>query len=111
MSISNFDQPFIESYFEDSFCEFVSDIFVNLQKKNKNYRNIIDEKEKLLNQYPNLRKLLEDYQSMELSKEEVSALSQILSLIDDKRILQEKELFLMGIREAYFIFKKTKIIK
>lgn len=29
MSISKFDDPFIETYFEDYFGEFISDIFVN----------------------------------------------------------------------------------
>ena len=109
MSISKFDEPFIETYFEDYFGEFISDIFVNLKKKNKEYKNIIAEKEKLLNQYPNLRKLIEDDESMALSEEEVSALSKVLCLFDDKRIIQEKELFLRGIREAYFFFKKPKI--
>ena len=78
MSISKFDEPFIETYFEDYFGEFISDIFVNLKKKNKEYKNIIAEKEKLLNQYPNLRKLIEDDESMALSEEEVSALSKVL---------------------------------
>ena len=73
--------------------------------------DIIAEKEKLLNQYPNLRKLIEDDESMALSEEEVTALSKVLCLFDDKRIIQEKELFLRGIREAYFFFKKTKIIE
>ena len=111
MSISKFDQPFIETYFEDYFGEFISDIFVNLKKKNAEYKNIIAEKEKLLNQFPNLRKLIEDDKSMALSEEEVSALSKVLCLLDDKKIIQEKELFLRGIQEAYYFFKRTKIIE
>lgn len=111
MSIYKFDEPFIETYFENDFSEFVSDIFVNLKKQNKDYKNIIAEKERLLNQFPNLRKLIEDDQSMALSEEEVSALSEVLCLLDDKRIIQEKELFLRGMREAYYFFKRTKIIE
>lgn len=111
MSISKFDQPFIETYFEDYFGEFISDIFVNLKRTNKEYKNILAEKEKLLNQFPNLRKLIEDDQSMALSEEEVSALSKVLCLLDDKKIIQEKELFLRGVREAYYFFKRAKIIE
>ncbi len=111
MSISKFDQPFIETYFEDYFGEFISDIFVNLQKKNSRYKNITSEKEKILNEFPKLRKLIEDDECMALSEEEVSALSKVLCLLDDKKMIQEKELFLRGIREAYYFFKRTKIIE
>ena len=111
MSIIKFDLPFIETYFEDYFGEFISDIFINLKNKNSEYKNALSERENILRNFPNLRKIIDDDESISLSKEEVSALIKFLSLLDDCKTIQEKELFLRGIREAYCLFRRTKIIK
>lgn len=105
------NETFFYNYFEDSFGEFVSDMFVSLRKRDKEYKEFLEEKEKLLDSFTNLRGILEDDETMELSKNEVSALIQYLFLQDDQRMIEERELFLRGMLEAYSFFKKFKIIK
>ena len=82
-----------------------------VKKTNRKYQDNCVKQAKLLDNFPSIRKIIEDDVSCELSKEEVSALIQYLSLLDDKRMLEEKELFFKGGGEAYFYFKRIGIVK
>ena len=101
---------FFDNY-SDFFYEYVSSVCVNLKKTNKKYQESCLKESKLLDNFPRIRKIVEDDASCELSKEEVSALIEYLSLRDDKRMLEEKELFFRGSGEAYFYFKRIGIFK
>jgi len=101
---------FFDNY-NDYFYEYVSNVCVNLKKTNRKYQDSCVKQAKLLDNFPSIRKIIEDDVSCELSKEEVSALIQYLSLLDDKRMLEEKELFFKGGGEAYFYFKRIGIVK
>lgn len=106
-----FDETFIQKYCEDCFVEFVSDISLNLKKNNKTYRMIQEKKEKIQCDFPKLRKLIEDNECESLTKEEVTALGMYLHLIKEAKWEEEKELFLMGMREFYYLFKLLQIIE
>lgn len=108
--MTNTIKGFFDKY-DECFSEYVSDLFVNLNKTNSIYQNIQREISKTLNNFPRIREIIEDNKSYGLSKEEVMALAKYLSLLDDKRIIEEKELFFKGGGEAYYYFKKMGIIK
>ena len=101
---------FFDNY-NDYFYEYVSNVCVNLKKTNKKSQDSCIKQAKILDNFPRIRKIVEDDASCELSEEEVSALIQYLSLLDDKRMLEEKELFYKGAGDAYFYFKRIGIIK
>lgn len=106
-----FDETFIRNYCEDSFCEFVSDVCVRLKRNNMSYRLAQEKMEKLQCDFPKLRKIIEDNESEELTKEEAEALGKYLRSADDARWEEAKELFLVGMRESYYLFKLLRIIK
>lgn len=106
-----FDETFIRNYCEDGFREFVSDVCVRLKRNNISYKTAKEKMEKLQCDFPKLRKLIEDNESEELSKTEVEALGKFLQSSDDARWEEAKELFLMGMRESYYLFKLLRIIK
>ena len=75
-----FDETFIRNYCEDSFGEFVSDVCVRLKRNNMSYRLAQEKMEKLQCDFPKLRKIIEDNESEELTKEEAEALGKILAI-------------------------------
>lgn len=101
---------FFDNY-DDCFYKYVSDIFVNLRKNNKHYQEFSLAESELLNQFPKIRRVIEDEESYDLTKEEVNAFIKVLSLKDSKKMLEEKELFFKGGKEAYYYFTKMGIIK
>lgn len=106
-----FDETFIKNYCENNFAEFVSDSFVFLKESNSRYKSYIEQKSKILNEFPNIREMLENDDICDLKKEEVKALKSYLNLEDDCREMEEKEMFLRGMKEAYYLFKKLKLLK
>lgn len=106
-----FDETFIKDYCEDCFNEFVSDISVTLEKENMDYKKTLEEMEKILCDFPNLRRTLEDCEYLSLNEKEVKALVNYLQLLDRIRHIEEREIFLVGMKEAYYLFKRLKIIQ
>lgn len=106
----NLDKTLID-YCDSIFEEFMSDMFVKLEKKSKDYQTLKNKEEKLLNKYPDLRNIIEDRESMDLTKEEVSALINILGIMDDIRMIEEKELFVNGMKECCNVLKKLELLK
>ena len=102
------------SFFEldgSEFSELISDLYVNILKNNLEYSKITNKKEKILEGFPKLRKILENKEVIEISKEECNNLIKILNLKEEMKIIEEKELFFLGGRESYNYFKKIGIIK
>lgn len=105
------DRTFMEGYFEDVFGEYESDCLVSFRQENAEYNNLLDEKEKILSAFPNLRRIIEEEEAMPLTEAEVKALVEYLDLQLNQRGIESKEMFFKGICEAYHLFKRTKIIK
>lgn len=98
-------------YCNEFFGEFVSDLYVFLRENNNEYQELRDRREEILKRFPNLRSIFEDRNSMELTKDEVSSLTEILNIIDDMRTIQERELFLKGMQESCNLLGKLKMLK
>lgn len=95
----------------EEFAELVSDLFVKIRKNNLKYKAFIERKEKIMKANLKLRNILEDQEAVAISFEECEKLIEILTLKDDMRIVEEKELFFLGGKEAYNYFKNIDIIK
>ena len=105
------NETFLENYCDESFAEFVSDFQVTLGKKNRNYKELNKQKSQLLAKYPNVRKVVESDVCCNLSAKEATALSDYLNLMDSCSTIEQREIFLSGMKEAYYLFRKLNIIK
>lgn len=108
--ILEIDRDIIEPYY-DSFPQVKSDIFIDLKNKNSNYSTLLDEKEKILDKYPNLRDVIENDKIMQLSEEEIQGFIKLHNLWFDTKILEDHAIYLKGIESGYLIFKKIELIK
>lgn len=74
-----------------------------LERESETYRKIVKEEHTLLDQYPFLSMLTagdEITEGMELTVEEVRALSRFLALEDDRRAIEAMKYFMLGGRGA-----------
>lgn len=95
----------------ENFGEAVSDEFILLRKTNEIYKNKVQEEETILDSYPSLRDILEDFTAKELSVKECEMLIKVILSRDDRRIMEEKALFFLGGRECYNYLNKMNLIK
>lgn len=101
---------FFEKY-NDSLNEYFSDVLVTLKKKDCEYKDLCKKEDMLLKQFPALQSVIEDQKNHILSKEEINALIQFLSIDFDKKIKEYKEIFFAGGREAYYYFYNMDIMQ
>lgn len=109
--MEEFSETFIEGYCEERFDEFLSDSTFYLKKNNDEYKKLLDEKHNILDKCPNLVDILENEQEIELSAEESKYVRDFDLVMIDLSVLESKEMFIRGMREAYYLFKKMNIIK
>ncbi len=82
-----------------------------LKKSNSKYNLLLKNQSNIMNKNNRLADVLENHCLYPLSKNEVKALKKYLSLKEDIREIEEKEIFLQGMRESYFLFKKLNLLK
>lgn len=109
--MDNFDETFIKDYCEDNFAEYLSDILVRLKKSNPEYNLLLKKQSDIMNQNDRLADVFENHCLFALSKNEVRVLKKYLSLKEDSREIEEQEIFIQGMRESYFLFKKLDLLK
>ena len=102
------------SFFENCSTDFhfmISNISLELRKKDKDYQKIELENRMILNDFPNINNLLEEKEIDGLNKKECDALVRYL---DNTLYLKNKEfveIFLKGYKEAYFYFTRCNLLK
>lgn len=84
---------------------------VTLRNKNVEYKNLLDEVADIKINYPNLQMISEDTDDISLTKSDCKMIQKLFNLEPDIRNLEDKELFFVGGREAYFYFKNIGILK
>ena len=104
-------ETFYEEY-EDMFEEYLEDIRRTLRNNNEEYIKLQNEFHKILDKNENLVWILEgDIKDRNLSNDECFALSKLVQIYYDMQSIEEKEIFFLGSKEAYFFFKKIGILK
>lgn len=102
------------SFFENCSTDFhfmISNISLELRKKDKDYQKVELENRIILNEYPNINNLLEEREIDCLNKKECDAMVRYL---DNTLFLKNKEfveIFLKGYKEAYFYFTRCNLLK
>lgn len=102
---------FTDKYFNQYFDEFVSDILVNLRKNNSEYNEILLQKEELIKTNLLVKKVVEDDEIIMLNESEINALISYLFLTRKANLIEQKAIFLAGIKEAYSILNAIKIVE
>lgn len=109
--MDNFDETFIKDYCDDNFAEYLSYMLVRLKKNNPEYASLLKKQSNLMNKNDRLADVLENHCLFSLSKYEVKILKNYLSLKEDSREIEEKEIFIQGMRECYFLLRKLDLLK
>ena len=102
------------SFFDNyggEFFEHISFSEERLEKENIKYQKLCEEEEKIYNNNRRIRNFLEDNKKIFLSKYEQKLLRKLLDIRLAKEDYIRKEMFYVGLREAYFIFKKCQLLR
>lgn len=102
-------EGFFNKYSTDFYEYFDKHIVENVIKKG-GYKRLEDEIKKIKNKYPNLVILLEDREDVDLSYTDEKALNEILSLERKINIIELKESFKLGFKEAYIYFESMNML-
>ena len=104
-------ETFYEEY-EDMLEEYLEDIRRNLRNTNEKYIKLNKEFHEILDKNENLGWILEgDIKYRKLSNEECFALSKLVEIYTDMQSIEEREIFFLGGKEAYFLFKRIGALK
>ena len=95
----NSNDKFFYNYI-DSIMQFIEDNRFNIWSKRKDYKEITDKMRAIKNKYPNIRTFVDDRQVVDLTKEELKAVLEYISLDDDIERLEKIATFKLGIKEG-----------
>ena len=97
--------------FEEFFEELLKQITTDLLKNDYNYQNSIEKTVKIVEEYPNVRKVCEDKKAVALNIDETNVLIQYMTCCEYRNTIQNKKLLLLGGKYAYLILKKLDLLK
>ncbi|MBS5854358.1 MAG: hypothetical protein KIC56_03930 [Clostridium sp.] len=104
------EDSFFDKY-SDDFMDFIESHRVKKLLFNSEYKNIKDKISGIKKVYPNVINFLENNQTVTLNEEEQKAIFQILNLQGQLDLLEQKEVFKLGFKEAYIYFKSMNMLK
>lgn len=84
---------------------------MELKYNNSEYKELQDEVSKIMEKYPNLQLLFEDYKFINLNEEEFKMLQKLVSLHLQISGYEDRKIFFLGAKENYFYFKNIGILK
>lgn len=102
-------KSFLTAY-HDCFGELFGEVFYELEQNNKEYQEKQVKKNELLEQFPNLKDVVEMKKKISLSKEEVEALLKYLDIKMDLGIIEEVAIMYRGMKEEYMLLKNMGIL-
>jgi len=104
-------KTFFKEY-DDMLEQYIEDSIVKLKRTNPKYKSLYREFNKILEENENLAWILEgDFKGRNLSDKEYLLLPKLIKLYFDMQTIEEKEIFFLGCKEMYFIFKKIGVLR
>ncbi len=103
------DEGFFDTYSDDFWEYFDKHKVLNVLRKGE-YKKINQKICKLKEKYPNVIKFLEEKEQVELSKEEQETIWSILELHGELDVIELKEAFKLGFKEAYIYFESMDML-
>lgn len=96
--------------FTDDFMDYLEDNRTTRLRKREEYRKIEKKIDKIKDQNPNVRNLLENREKVKLSEKETTALLEVLELQGELDTIEYKETFKLGAREVIVFLKQMKLL-
>ena len=97
--------------FEEFYEELLKQITTDLLQNDYNYQNSVEKTIKIIEEYPNVKKVCEDEKAVALNIDETNALIQYMTCYEYRNTLQNQKLLLLGGQYAYLILKKLDLLK
>lgn len=98
-------------YCKSEFEEFTSHVSIDLEKKDKDYKKVVQRNKDILNKYPKIRDLFENNNPQVFNEEESLAIAEYYDNSVELRFKEYEEVFYKGFREAYYFFERGNMIK
>ena len=112
--LEKLNEEFLNQY-TDEWLDYFADYFENQRVSRIRLRHEYKEIEKdiceIKHKYPNVVTLLEDGENVKLNDEEEEAIIEILNLQEEINMIELKESFKLGFKEAYIYFKSMDMLK
>ena len=89
----------------------IDSVIVDLERNNLEYRNLRNKVRSILDKYENVSKVIDQDEVENLNSEECKMLQMVLQLRIEIEILEDREIYFLGGKQAYYYFRKTQIVK
>lgn len=103
------DEGFFNQYTDDFLDYFETHKVLNVMKS-KEYKKINQQICRLKEKYPNVILFLEDEENIDLNYTEEDVINKILKLQEELNIIELKEAFKLGFKEAYIYFESMNML-
>ena len=104
------DEGFFDQYTDD-FADYFENQRVMRIMLGSEYKKINKAICEIKDKHPNVTNFLEDEEIVKLNDEEEKAIIEILNLQEEINIIELKESFKLGFKEAYIYFKSMDMLK
>ena len=84
---------------------------MSLIDKNEEYKKLSKEFKKIMDTYPNLQLILDKDKEMNLNEIDCKMLQKLVNIYLEMTMYEEREIFFLGGKEAYYYFKNIGILK
>lgn len=92
------------------FNEYYKDRALKKLENREDYVALKNKKNKILDIFPQIRSFIEDEEPADFGQKETSAFYEIVSICEEMKLLELKEAFKLGAREAYIFFKEQDML-
>lgn len=103
----------IEGFYNEfnNIFEKIEDSKGELKQRDGEYRKMREEYYKIMDKYPNLQLMFEDDVQFQLNKDECNALCNVVRLHANMSSKEEKEIYFLGAKDAYYYFRNMRVIE
>ncbi len=105
------DKIVIDNLDMEELDRLVDSAIVDLERNNLEYRNLRNKVRNIQNKYENVSKIIDQDEVENLSKEECEMLQKVLQLKIEIEIIEDREIYFLGGRQAYYYLKKLQLLK
>lgn len=92
------------------FSEFISKRMRKNLENREDYLELKTKRNNIYEKFSGIRNFIEDGEPMNFGQEETEAFYQIVSISEEMRILEIREVFKLGAKEAYIFFEEQDML-
>lgn len=107
--MDKFISSFMNEY-SDDFLQYFDNYRAKKLMDREDYKELRDKKRAIMEQYPKSRSFLEDEKIIDMTDQDKKAVLQILNIQEKIKIIELKEAFKLGGKEAYIFAEEMDMI-